>query len=115
MAIEHCVGYHVWLCFLLAFFHVPSHGIGGGLNWRLTLASAMIPAIFVMIQIPFCPESPRWLMGKDRYMEAYEATVQIRPHKILACRDMFYQHILMMEEESLQLPFSQEVAGNGYR
>lgn len=91
--------------FSLAFFHVPSHGIGGGLNWRLTLASAMIPAIFVMIQIPFCPESPRWLMGKDRYMEAYEATVQIRPHKILACRDLFYQHILMMEEESLQLPF----------
>lgn len=91
--------------FSLIFYRVPSHGISGGLNWRLILGSALIPAIFVMIQIPFCPESPRWLMGKERYMEAYESTVKIRPHKILACRDMFYQHILMMEEESLQLPF----------
>lgn len=91
--------------FSLMFYHVPARGIAGGLNWRLMLGSAMIPALFVMGQIPFCPESPRWLMGKGRYEEAYVATVKIRPHKILACRDMFYQHILMMEEESLQLPF----------
>lgn len=92
--------------FSLIFYRVPARGIAGGLNWRLMLGSAMIPALLVLIQIPFCPESPRWLMGKDRYLEAYESTVKIRPHKILACRDMFYQHILMMEEESLALPFS---------
>lgn len=92
--------------FSLIFYHVGPHGIAGGLNWRLMLGSAMIPALFVMVQIPFCPESPRWLMGKGRYKEAFESTVKIRPHKILACRDIFYQHILMMEEESLQLPFS---------
>lgn len=92
--------------FSLIFFHVPSRGISGGLNWRLMLGSAMIPALFVMAQIPFCPESPRWLMGKGRYQEAFDSTVKIRPHKILACRDIFYQHILMMEEESLQLPFT---------
>lgn len=91
--------------FSLIFFHVKPRGVAGGLNWRLMLGSAMIPALFVMAQIPFCPESPRWLMGKGRYKEAFESTVKIRPHKILACRDMFYQHILMMEEESLELPF----------
>ncbi|QLG73339.1 hypothetical protein HG535_0E04230 [Zygotorulaspora mrakii] len=91
--------------FSLIFYRVPARGIGGGLNWRLMLGSAMIPAVLVLFQIPYCPESPRWLMGKNRYKEAFEATTQIRPHRILACRDIFYQHILMMEEESLSLPF----------
>lgn len=91
--------------FTLIFYRVKPTGVHGGLNWRLTLGSAMLPALLVMIQIPFCPESPRWLMGKKRYREAFENTVKIRPHRVLACRDIFYQHILLMEEESLQLPF----------
>lgn len=91
--------------FSLIFYRVGSGAVSGGLNWRLTLASAMIPAIFVLFQIPYCPESPRWLMGKGRYLEAYESTVQIRPHRILACRDLFYQHVLLMEEESLEKPY----------
>lgn len=91
--------------FTLIFYRIKPNGVAGGLNWRLTLGSAMLPALLVMIQIPFCPESPRWLMGKNRYREAFENTVKIRPHRILACRDIFYQHMLLMEEESLQLPF----------
>ncbi|AQZ15493.1 (ZYRO0E02200g) [Zygosaccharomyces parabailii] len=91
--------------FTLIFYRVKPNGIHGGLNWRLTLGSAMIPALLVMVQIPFCPESPRWLMGKGRYKEALENTIKIRPHRLLACRDLFYQHVLLMEEESLQLPF----------
>ncbi|CDO94392.1 unnamed protein product [Kluyveromyces dobzhanskii CBS 2104] len=91
--------------FSLIFYKVGGSGIAGGLNWRLMLASAMIPAILVLFQIPFCPESPRWLMGKGRYKEAYESTVQIRNHNILACRDLFYQHVLLMEENSLQMNY----------
>lgn len=91
--------------FSLIFYRVGRAGIAGGLNWRLMLASAMIPAILVLVQIPFCPESPRWLMGKGRYKEAYESTLQIRNHKILACRDLFYQHVLLMEENSLEMSY----------
>ena len=90
---------------LLYTSRVGRAGIAGGLNWRLMLASAMIPAILVLFQIPFCPESPRWLMGKGRYKEAYDSTVQIRNHRILACRDLFYQHVLLMEENSLQMSY----------
>lgn len=37
-----------------------------GLNWRLMLGSACLPAFFVMAQVYFCPESARWLIGKGR-------------------------------------------------
>lgn len=91
--------------FSLIFYKVGDSGIAGGLNWRLMLGSAMIPAILVLFQIPFCPESPRWLMGKGRYIEAFESTILIRTHRILACRDIFYQHVLLMEENSLQMSY----------
>ena len=86
----------------LAFYHVGDHGIGGGLNWRLMLGSACIPAIVVLFQIPFVPESPRWLMGKDRHKESYDSLCQLRLDKIAAARDTFYQYVLLQEEASYQ-------------
>lgn len=72
----------------LVFYHVPDPATHiTGLNWRsvspvtvlrqvtetdpvlshggllsLMLGSAALPAFFVMAQVFFCPESPRWLM-----------------------------------------------------
>ncbi|CAK7897721.1 hypothetical protein CAAN1_04S01200 [[Candida] anglica] len=86
----------------LAFYHVGDHGIGGGLHWRLMLASAMIPAVVVLFQVPFVPESPRWLMGKGRHQEAFDSLCQLRFHKITAARDTFYQHVLLSEERSYE-------------
>lgn len=90
--------------FCLAFYYVPDHGVGGGLNWRLMLGSAMLPALFALVQIPFIPESPRWLMGKGRYLDAYESLKSIRKYEICAARDLFYQYVLFQEEESLDVP-----------
>lgn len=84
----------------LAFYYVPDRGIGDGLNWRLMLASAMIPAVIVCFQIPFVPESPRWLMGKGRHKEAFESLCQLRHEKMAAARDTFYQFVLLQEEGS---------------
>lgn len=84
----------------LAFYRVGSHGIGGGLNWRLMLGSACIPAIIVLFQIPFVPESPRWLMGKDRHEEAFNSLRQLRHSEVEAARDCFYQYVLLREEGS---------------
>lgn len=84
----------------LAFYHVGRNGISGGLNWRLMLGSASIPAIIVLFQIPFVPESPRWLMGKDRHKEAYESYKVLRHTEIEAARDTFYQYVLLSEEKS---------------
>lgn len=84
----------------LAFYYVPSRGIGDGLNWRLMLGSAAIPAIIVLFQIPFVPESPRWLMGKDRHEEAFDSLKKLRHEEIAAARDCFYQYVLLNEEAS---------------
>lgn len=85
----------------LAFQNVPDYGIGGnGLNWRLMLGSAMIPAIFVCVQVFSVPESPRWLMGKNRHAEAFESLNMLRMDPLLAAKDCFYQSVLLMEEES---------------
>jgi len=36
--------------------------------WRLQLGSAFIPAVPLVVGIFFCPESPKWLMKKGRYV-----------------------------------------------
>lgn len=97
--------------FSLAFFYVDNpeglsglefaaqeHRVSKGLNWRLMLGLALIPAIFVCIQVWDCPESPRWLMGKDRHREAFESYNVLRKHPILAARDSFYAYCLYIEE-----------------
>lgn len=84
----------------LAFYYVGHHGISGGLNWRLMLGSACIPALIVLVQVPFVPESPRWLMGKDRHKDAFESLCELRFSKIEAARDCFYQYVLLQEENS---------------
>lgn len=85
----------------LAFFKVPdTHNIKG-LNWRLMLGSAGVPAIIVCIQVYFCPESPRWLMSKGRYGAAFRSLRRLRGHDLLAARDLFYIHTLLQVEEEI--------------
>lgn len=95
-----CVGVMLGYVSSLAFYYVGDHGISGGINWRLTLASACIPAIFVLIQIPYVPESPRWLMGKHKHRDAFDSLKILRHSEIEAARDCFYQYVLLNEEGS---------------
>lgn len=85
----------------LAFYYVPDQSGITGLNWRLMLGSAGFPALIVMAQMPFLPESPRWLMSKKRISEAYTSMLRLRGHELLAARDLFYIHVLLEEEESI--------------
>lgn len=86
----------------LAFYYVPVHKPGiTGLNWRLMLGSAGFPALIVMCQMPFLPESPRWLMGKGRYKKAYESMLRLRGNPVTASRDIYYMFVLLNEEASI--------------
>jgi hypothetical protein len=82
----------------LAFYFVPDHGIELGLNWRLMMGSAMLPAVVVCCLVYLCPESPRWYLTKDRPLEAYHAICRLRHEKVQAARDLFYMHTLLQAE-----------------
>lgn len=44
----------------LAFYYVPDRPGVTGLNWRLMMGSAMLPAVIVVFFVFLVPESPRW-------------------------------------------------------
>ncbi|KAJ3759665.1 hypothetical protein EV360DRAFT_81916 [Lentinula raphanica] len=87
----------------LAFFKVPDPPHITGLNWRLMLGSAGIPALFICLQVFFCPESPRWYYSKGRYREAYNSLARLRRHPIQAARDLYYIHVLLEAEKGIML------------
>ncbi|GJN92927.1 hypothetical protein Rhopal_005970-T1 [Rhodotorula paludigena] len=71
-----------------------------GLNWRLMLGSAALPAIFVCAQVYFVPESPRWLMKKGRHLKAWEAFLKFRRTPLQSAIDMYYtSKCIEIEEE----------------
>ncbi|OSX66254.1 hypothetical protein POSPLADRAFT_1064660 [Postia placenta MAD-698-R-SB12] len=82
----------------LAFYSVKDRPHITGLNWRLMLASAGVPALFIVFQVYLCPESPRWLMGKGRYDQAYDSLIRLRNSPIQAARDLYYIHVLLEAE-----------------
>jgi Sugar (and other) transporter len=86
----------------LAFYFVPNKPGATGLNWRLMLGSAGIPALIVCCQILWAPESPRWLIGKGRYEDAFNELCRLRFSKVQAARDLYYIHVLLEAENEVK-------------
>ena len=84
----------------LIFYRV---GSSSGLNWRLMMASAMMPALVVCCFVFFCPESPRWYMSQKQYYRAYQSLCTLRFHKVQAARDLYYMHTLLEAENGMKL------------
>jgi sugar porter (SP) family MFS transporter len=83
----------------LAFYGVPDSSNIQGLNWRLMMASAMMPAVIVCCFVFLCPESPRWYISKNRHSKAWHAIQRLRFNKVQAARDLFYIQFLIKAEE----------------
>ncbi|KAF2723919.1 putative galactose-proton symport [Polychaeton citri CBS 116435] len=88
-------GIFLGFCANLAVYNV------GAIAWRLQLGSAFIPAIPLLIGIFFCPESPRWLMKKGRYSEAYASLLRLRNSPLQAARDLYYVHAQLKIERAI--------------
>ncbi|KAI6912966.1 MFS transporter [Hortaea werneckii] len=70
----------------------------GPLAWRFQLAAAFAPAVPLLFLIWLCPESPRWLMKKNRYQKAFRAFCRIRNTELIAARELFYAHCQISAE-----------------
>ncbi|KAI5856005.1 hypothetical protein BZA05DRAFT_442672 [Tricharina praecox] len=81
----------------VAFMNVKTEAVPD-LNWRMMLASAAIPAIFVCAQVYFCPESPRYELMKGRPRRAFDSLARLRWSKVQAARDLFYMKVLLEAE-----------------
>ncbi|KAI7258041.1 MFS transporter [Hortaea werneckii] len=73
----------------------------GPLAWRFQLAAAFAPAVPLCFLIWLCPESPRWLMKKNRYQKAFRAFCRIRNTELIAARELFYAHCQISAEENM--------------
>ncbi|KAF3070566.1 Polyol transporter 5 [Daldinia childiae] len=88
----------------LAFFDVPDLSGIIGLNWRLMMGSALIPAVIVCAIVYFTPESPRWYLTKNRHVDAYKSICKLRYEKVQAARDLFYMDtLLQIEKETMNI------------
>ncbi|CAO1635387.1 unnamed protein product [Parajaminaea phylloscopi] len=97
------LGWQLWTAFGI-FLGSAANVIvadAGKIAWRLQLGSAFIPALPLAVLIYFCPESPRWLIKKGRYQDAYKSLVKLRHMKVQAARDLFYIHTLLKEEAKI--------------
>ncbi|KAI9760258.1 MAG: hypothetical protein M4579_001772 [Chaenotheca gracillima] len=103
--------WQMWTAFGIMFGYVSDlifYGVADtpgvtGLNWRIMMASAMLPAVIVCCFVFFCPESPRWYMGKGRHAKAYESMCKLRYSKVQAARDVFYMNTLLEAEGGMKL------------
>ncbi|THW08564.1 hypothetical protein D6D25_07903, partial [Aureobasidium pullulans] len=70
----------------------------GRLAWCFQLSAAFVPAMPLLVLIWLCPESPRWLMKKGRYQQAFKAFCRIRNTELISARELFYAHCQLMAE-----------------
>jgi sugar porter (SP) family MFS transporter len=54
-------------------------GATESVSWRLAIAAATVPPLVMLVAVARLPESPRWLVKRDRVDDARDVLRQIRP------------------------------------
>lgn len=70
----------------------------GSGNWHAMFALMLIPSIALLLAMIFLPESPRWLLAKQKTNEAIAVLVKIRPLETVNNELMEIVHGLNTEE-----------------
>lgn len=85
---------------------------GGPLQWRFPLAFQMIFPIFVSTTLLFTPESPRWLLLRDRHDEAQHVIARLEGRNVdindprVVSEFLSIQRTVEMEREASGVPLS---------
>jgi sugar porter (SP) family MFS transporter len=69
-------------------------------DWRVAIGMAAAPAALLFLLGLALPESPRWLVGRDRYEEAQAVLTRIRPAGVNVTPEL--QSIIEIEQEELE-------------
>lgn len=69
----------------------------------MLLASAMIPAVPLLFLVFVCPESPRFLIRRSQYADAFRSLRYLRGTDIQAARDLYYIHSQLQVEAEYTL------------
>lgn len=88
--------WQVWTAFGIMIGNIMGvafYSLGKDVGWRVMLGSSFVPPLFVMVQVYFCPESPRWLIQNHKVAKAYRSFRRIRNTELEACRDLFYTYV----------------------
>ncbi|KAE8136461.1 hypothetical protein BDV38DRAFT_283948 [Aspergillus pseudotamarii] len=72
------------------------------LNWRLMIGSQLVAPIFVIATVYFGPESPRYLVSRQRYAAAFRSLLRLRATRLQASRDLYYIVQSVKLEEDLR-------------
>jgi hypothetical protein len=78
-----------WINYALAFH-------GGALAWRFPLAFQLVFVVILFATVPWLPESPRWLINRDRHDEAQH---------IIACleaKEVNDPHVITHQREIIE-------------
>lgn len=73
----------------------------GPLSWRFQFASAFLPTVPLIALVFVCPESPRFLLKRGRYREAYQSLLQLREIPLQAAKELYYMNCQIQAETKL--------------
>ncbi|KAL8689183.1 MAG: hypothetical protein Q9218_005086 [Villophora microphyllina] len=78
-------------------------------GWQFQISSSFIPALALLLLVYVGSESPRWLIKKQRYDEAYIVLSRLRGNPLLAARDLTFIWAQLQVETTLFLRTDRDI------
>ncbi|CAM9113165.1 unnamed protein product [Ectocarpus sp. 13 AM-2016] len=76
-------------------------------KWRTMLGISIVPPFIILSSLCLLPESPRWLLGKGREIEAFAVLCTIVPTGDVAKRELAEMKTIAGEEDSVKSSWSE--------
>ena len=81
-------------------------------SWRFQISTSFIPSAVLLFLVFVGSESPRWLIKKQRYAEAFKVLLRLRGNELLAARDFIHIRAQLNIETILFMRTQSDVLGN---
>ncbi|GMM33478.1 hypothetical protein DASC09_008030 [Saccharomycopsis crataegensis] len=68
-----------FICFWINYACTKHSEKLGNWDWKIVVIFQLLAPLYILFNLPFMPETPRWLVSKNKFEEARAALVRIRP------------------------------------